>query len=226
VGKLLEQVKELGLWDETLIVFTSDHGEAMGAHGARITQKQVPWIESAGVPFIIHYPGARKIKKQVFSTAITTPDISATLVELCGIPIPESFEGVSFARNLLKQREDPDKDALYMTVAPFAAVRKEYKREYRAVKTSQYTYVKGLNGPWLLYDDQKDPFQQTNLVSDAAYSALLKKMEGKLTAELERINDDFRPAASYLSEWGYTVEPAGHIAYTMHNQQPQIPRKK
>jgi len=226
VGKLLDQVKELGLWDETLIVFTSDHGEAMGAHGARITQKQVPWIESAGVPLIIRDPAARSNDNVTLTTAVTTPDISATLIDLCGIEIPGSFEGVSFAKNLLRHRDNPEKSALYMTVAPFAAVRKEYKREYRAVKTSQFTYVKSLDGPWLLYDDQQDPYQQTNLASDPAYSTLLNKMEDKLSAELKRINDDFRPAASYLSEWGYTVEPAGHIRYTDYDQKPQIPVRK
>ncbi|MFO7616757.1 MAG: sulfatase, partial [Bacteroidales bacterium] len=148
IGRLLDQLKSLGLWDRTLIVFTSDHGEMMGAHGIPATQKQVPWIESGGVPLLIHFPAAKRSKRQLFEMPVTTPDLSATLLNLSGIDLPGSFEGVSFARNLKSGRDDPGRGALYMSVAPFAAVPKEAKREYRALKTARYTYVKGLDGPW------------------------------------------------------------------------------
>jgi arylsulfatase A-like enzyme len=223
VGELLDRVKELGLWDKTIIYFTSDHGEIMGAHGARIKQKQVPWIESAGVPLIISDPsGMSKMKLEM---SVTTPDISATLLELAGIDIPEIFEGKSFADAVLNGKDDTGKASLYMLVSPFAAVREEYKREYRAVKTSEYTYVKVIDGPWMLFDDKKDPFQQNNLVGDPDFAGLQENMEKLLEEELQRINDDFRPAESYITEWGYTIRPAGHIPYGDHDQVVQSPKK-
>ena len=224
IGELLEKVNKLGLRDKTLIAFTSDHGEIMGAHGARIKQKQVPWFESAGVPLIISYP--YKNRDWAIEMSVTTPDLSATLLDLSGIEIPESFEGISFANSVTGRDEDLDKASLYMSVAPFAAVRKEYKREYRAVKTSEYTYIKSIDGPWMLFDDKNDPYQMYNLVDDKDYKDILNRLDNQLMDELSRINDDFRPGSSYILEWGYTVRPAGHIPYSNEPREPQKPERK
>ncbi len=225
VGDLLQKIEDLQLMENTMIVFTSDHGESMGAQGVRIKQKQVPWFEIAGVPLIIHYPSGKTGKIGSLDMSVTTPDISATIIELSGIAIPESFEGISFADAILTGKDEPDRASLYMAVAPFASVRKEYKREYRAVKTANYTYVRGLEGPWLLYDDKKDPYQMKNLVEDSEYTAILEKLDLQLQEELARINDDFRPGATYISEWGYSVMKAGHIPYQNYDQEPQIPKR-
>ncbi|MFO7616940.1 MAG: hypothetical protein R6V75_06785, partial [Bacteroidales bacterium] len=61
---------------------------------------------------------------------------------------------------------------------------------------------------------------------DSQYEATLERLDEQLKEELNRIRDDFSPAASYIQEWGYTVQPAGHIAYFPHNQTPQKPQRK
>ena len=73
--------------------------------------------------------------------------------------------------------------------------------------------MRGLEGPWLLFDDQKDPYQMDNLVGQPEARAVQKRLEGRLQAALKEIGDDFRPAASYLQEWGYQVGPNGSIPY-------------
>lgn len=225
VGKLLQKVEELDLKDHTLIVFTSDHGEIMGAHGIRETQKQVPWIESAGVPLLISFPDKMGIPTGTRKMSVTTPDLSATLLDLCGIQAPASFEGESFAEVVQGAPDKLDKASLYMSVVSFAGVKKEFKREYRALKTAQYTYVKSIEGPWLLYDDEADPYQMNNLVEDSSQQELLLKMDNLLSKELLRIGDDFKPAAAYVEEWGYEVTPGGYIYYSSHNQEPQSPKR-
>ena len=157
VGQLLDRVNALDLTSRTLVLFTSDHGEIMGAHGIRQTQKQVPWIESAGVPLIISYPEHQEVRIGTSRMAVTTPDLSATLLDLCGIELPETFEGRSFASQIIGHPDNPDNPALYMSVISFASVPPEFKKEYRAIKTENYTYVLGIDGPWLLFDDQNDP---------------------------------------------------------------------
>jgi len=125
------------------------------------------------------------------------------------------------------ERGEDDKShaALYMAVAPFNRFA-ELRKEYRAVKTSQYTYVRGIDGPWMLYDDLKDPFQMDNLVGKPEHSALLKEMDERLSSLLEKVDDDFRPAASYIAEWGFDVDPGrGHIPYKDHDQEPQTPMR-
>ena len=226
IGDLLNILKELKLMENTIVVFTSDHGEIMGAHGMPATQKQVPYIESVSVPLLIRYPGnegkARKIEMP-----LSTPDISATLLSLAGIPVPESFEGNDFSELVKGGDESRDHAALYMCVSSFARVQPQFKKEYRAIKTNHYSYVKDISGAWLLFDDKADPYQMNNLAGLAEFAEIQNHLDKQLMNELQRINDDFRPAASYLEEWGYEVQENGHIAYQQHGQEKvQSPEKK
>ena len=120
-----------------------------------------------------------------------------------------------------------DNAALYMSVSSFARVQPQFKKEYRAIKTDQYSYVKDIDGVWLLFDDKADPYQMNNLAGLSEFTAIQKQMDKLLMQELQRINDDFRPAASYLEQWGYEVQENGHIAYQQHDQEKvQSPKKK
>jgi len=225
IGDILKKIKELDILKETLLVFTSDHGEIMGAHGIRIKQKQVPWIESAGVPLIISYPYSKGIKSRTIEMPVTTPDISASLLAMVGIEIPESFEGESFIKVIKGGKDNPDHGSLYMSVSPFASVKKEFKKEYRALKTGKFTYVKGIEGAWLLFDDIEDPYQMNNLVSNPEYADIMATLDKLLMSELDKNDDDFRPAESYISEWGYSITKRGHIPYKAHDQEPQSPKR-
>jgi hypothetical protein len=86
--------------------------------------------------------------------------------------------------------------------------------------------VCGLEGPWLLYDDVKDPFQMDNLVSKPDNKQLLKKLDKLLESLLNKINDDFRPGRSYISEWGYIPAPHGSVPYQGSDLKPQTPNRK
>jgi arylsulfatase A-like enzyme len=215
IGDLLDKLKELELMNNTIVVFTSDHGEIMGAHGIRATQKQVPFIESAGVPFLIHTPGKDEKSGRKINVPITTPDISATLLRLANIDVPESFEGEDFSDIILTGEEVTDRAALYMSVSSFARVQAEYKREYRAIKTNQYSYVKGIEGAWFLFNDLNDPYQMNNLVDNPEFADIQKQLDKQLMQELAKIGDDFRPAGSYISQWRYQIEKNGHILYDL-----------
>jgi hypothetical protein len=73
--------------------------------------------------------------------------------------------------------------------------------------------VRGISGPWLLYDDQEDPFQLRNLVGEPAFAAIRGELDDRLHAELHRIGDRFAPRAHYLERWGYKVDADGAIPY-------------
>jgi len=225
IGELIMKMKELDLMDNTIIVFTSDHGDIMGAHGINVKQKQVPWTESAGVPLLISYPLLNRKKGRSFDMPLTTPDISATVLGLAGLKIPDTFEGEDFANKIMSGKDNPDHGALYMGVAPFANVRNEAKKEYRALKTGQYTYVKSIDGAWLFFDDIIDPFQMNNLVSNPEYMEIQANLDKQLMSVLKKNDDDFKPAKFYISRWGYKIHEAGHIPYKSFDQKPQSPQK-
>jgi arylsulfatase A-like enzyme len=219
VGELRQTLAENGLAENTLIVFTSDHGEMMGSQGVRPKQKQVPWNESAGVPFLIHGPGIPKGQSTDFP--LNTPDLFPTLAGLADVPVPDSVEGEDHSAILRGAKPDPDHAALYMAVAPFMP--RPFRREYRALRTARYTYVRAIEGPWLLYDNEQDPYQMNNRVNDPAHAALLAGLDARLDARLRAIGDDFRPAAEYNAAFGYETTPGGFIPTGAQVENPQAP---
>ena len=211
VGDLLATLTETGLESNTIVVFTSDHGEMLGSHGCPPFMKQVPWNESAHVPFLLRYPAIPEAQGRVVNTPLTTPDILPTLLDLAGVAVPKSIEGENLSGLIRGGCETSDRAALYMSVSPFGP--REFLREYRAIRTSRYTYVRGLDGPWLLFDDEKDPYQLNNLAAQPGSGALANKLDAQLHDALKRIGDDFRPGRSYLDEWGYDVAPYESVRY-------------
>lgn len=225
IGDLLATLDELGIAENTVVVFSSDHGEMMGAHGVRAKAKQVPFGESARVPFLLRYPALHGKEGKVIDMPLNTPDIFPTLFGLAGLPIPDTVEGEDLSFVVRDGKDPADRAVLYMMATPF--VFGEYGREYRAVKTSKYTYIRSLDGPWMLFDDETDPLQMRNLVLDTENSDLVEEMDNILQELLKRIKDDFRPSQSYVEEWGLKLASHGSAEYSNEgNYEPQIPRRK
>jgi hypothetical protein len=74
------------------------------------------------------------------------------------------------------------------------------------VRTTRYTYVRDLKGPWLLYDNQTDPCQTNNLANLAKYAKLQGKLDATLARKLKERHDAFLPGDAYLQQWGYQVD--------------------
>lgn len=222
VGDIMRTLEDTGLAENTILVFTSDHGETLGSHGFRPTFKQVPWDESARVPFLLRYPSELGRKGQVVKSPIGTVDILPTLLGLAGVPIPKSIEGDNLAPLIRTQRFDEDRTALYMLPVPFSGAMNEHP--YRAIRTNRYTYIRNLNGPTLLFDDEHDPYQMKNLAGQSGSESLQKKMEARLQAMLKRAGDEFRPRKYYLDKWGYTIDSSGNIPFAPGSK-PQAPRR-
>ncbi|GAA0879016.1 sulfatase [Algoriphagus jejuensis] len=204
MGDLLAAVEEEGLSDNTIIVFTSEHGDMLFSKG--VLRKQRPYDESIKVPMLIRYP-EKLTKPRQITGPINTPDLLPTLLGLSGIKIPDTVEGTDFSKPLMKGTDISNEGALIMLPVPFH----EWKfsnggREFRGIRSERYTYVKDLKGPWLLYDNQTDPFQQKNLVGIPEYKGLQDKMEKVLQARLKQTNDKFLPADDYMTQWNYLYD--------------------
>ena len=147
---------------------------------------------------------------------INTPDIMPTLLGLSRIEIPDTVEGTDFS-GILTGVEKPKRNAALISCpSPFGQwQRARGGREYRGIRTPRYTYVRELKGPWLLYDNEKDPYQLNNLCNKLGHSGLQKKMETVLSQKLKQTNDRFLPAADYIKKWGYVVDKSGTVRYTI-----------
>lgn len=211
VGDLLETLDQCGIADETIFVFTSDHGDMLGSQGE--TQKQRPWEESIRVPFLLRHPGYRPA---VLDTMIDAPDIMPTLLGLCGLSIPEGVEGCDYS-DLIKGGPDPSDGVGLLTCPhPFGqwSSLNQGGREFRGVRTQRHVYIRDLNGPWLLYDLAEDPFQMKNLVGDPRFAVLQRDMENLLQGKLEQTGDLFLPGREYVDQWGYSIDHTGTVPYT------------
>ncbi len=212
MGLLQKAMDEAGISQNTILVFTSDHGEMMGSQGVRPRQKQVPWAESVRVPFLLSYPALYGKKSIIVDAPINTPDILPTLLDMAGLPVPGFIEGESLVPFIGQEGAGEDRAALIMNVSHFAGKGKEY----RGIYTNRYAYVKSLEGPWFLYDHQIDPLQMDNLAGKPGYENLQEKMEGLLQKEMEKAGDVFMPRQHYIDKWGYKLGEYGNIPYYFH----------
>jgi arylsulfatase A-like enzyme len=145
---------------------------------------------------------------------INSEDFMPTILGLCGLPGPPTVEGLDYSGYLRGGANPSDGAALINCVAPFGQwTRKMGGREYRGIRTLRYTYVRDLNGPWLLFDDRRDPYQTNNLVGSAKSAALASELDALLTRKLAAAHDQFLPAAEYIKRWGYKVDNDGTVPY-------------
>jgi arylsulfatase A-like enzyme len=202
VGWLLKTLKDNNLEEETIFVYASDHGDMIFSQDEVLKQK--PWDESIRVPFLLRYPGVFGWSGREIMQPFNSPDIMPTLLGLCHIKIPGAVEGGNYAPFLRGEERLDVEAALIQSVIPFATwTRERGGREYRGIRTQRYTYVKDLNGPWLLYDNERDPYQLTNLCHDSSYQEVANQLESILQDMLKERGDEFLHGDMYAERWGY-----------------------
>jgi uncharacterized sulfatase len=173
IGNLLDALDSLGLADNTIIVFWSDHGYHLGEHG--LWFKQSCFEESAKSPFIIAVPGLKTAGK-VCRRTVELVDIYPTLAELAGLKAPDQLEGFSLARLLKNPKAEWDHPA-YTQV-------QRGKIPGHSVRTEKWRYTEwnfGTAGSEL-YDEENDPKELNNLSSDPKYASVVSEMKALLKA--------------------------------------------
>jgi arylsulfatase A-like enzyme len=181
VGRLLGALDDLGIKEDTIIVYTSDHGDMVGAH--RMSLKQWPFEESIRVPFVMRYPG--RIPAGAATQAFMTPvDILPTLLSLAGVEFDAGqFDGRDVSRAATEDgAEERGSVPLMKMVHGGNPWIQNGVRPWRGVRTERYMYAELEGSPWLLFDNQEDPYQMANLIRDAGLAGVRKRLK----AEMER----------------------------------------
>lgn len=204
IGQIIDKIKALNLMENTIVVFTSDHGEMMGAHSVKPFVKQLAWDESIRVPFLISYPMMGKNKGAVVNAPINTPDILPSLLSLANIEIPKTIEGESLSELIKNPDPNADRSALVMNVSPFGSNFKD--PEYRTIRTKQYTYGRTTEGASMLFDNLNDPYQMTNLVNNPDFAILQKDLDIQLNLALAKINDQFNSRDYYMQKFNFVLD--------------------
>ena len=213
VGNMVDSLKANGLEKNTIFIFTSDHGDMMGSHHRLPWTKQLFWDEACRVPFLLRYPLITdNCENRQLMTPLGTVDIMPTLISLCGLSVPYTVEGGHLSDCVRNQVEIENHSALYMSVAPFAE-RCYLDPQYRAVRTSRYTWVQTSISDFYLFDDVADPYQLNNLANEKSGSDIRKKLELELSRLLKKNGDPFREKSYYLEKWNYIVNEKGEVPY-------------
>jgi uncharacterized sulfatase len=172
VGVLIEAMDRLKLWDNTIVIFFSDHGTHLGEHGG-FWGKQSLMEESARVPLLVSAPGR---KSGVASPRLVElVDVFPTLTDLCGLPPQAGVEGTSFAL-LLDEPERPWKKAAFTV-----SLRNNKTDLGRSVRTEQFTFIEWPDRSTQLYNYATDPKEYFNLAKDDHYAQTAAEMKQLLT---------------------------------------------
>lgn len=215
LAKLLTTLERLNLADDTIVVFTSDHGDMMLSQG--LTTKLYPWDESVRIPFLLRYPRRFGRAGKRVETPLSMPDIMPTLLSIAGLKAPEAVQGSDLSRVVKGAQSDNPNAAAFLNLAvPITEARRYGIAEYRGLRNGQYTYVRSIHGPWLLYDNRKDPYQMHNLCNQKASAEIQAGMERELDKRLRLLKDDFLPAKEYVQRAGLghyreVNVPVGHV---------------
>lgn len=198
-GQILKVLKELGMDKNTVVVFSSDHGETMCSQRTD-DPKNSPYSESMNVPFLVRFP--ERVRPRVDNLMLSSPDIMPTLLGLCGLgnAIPQEVQGRNFAPLFLDEKADIVRPtgALYIQNVDGEkdanGLVKTYFPSSRGIKTARYTlalYIdrktKQLKNS-LLFDDEKDPYQLHNLPLEENREVVMQLCR-EMGAMLKEIDD-------------------------------------
>ena len=182
IGKVLNHLDELGLAENTIIVFSSDHGEMLGSHGKQ--GKNVPEIEAFNIPFIVKW--GDHLPHRVEEMILSVPDIMPTLLGLAGLPdrIPGEVQGRNYAPVLIdpgtSQPARPE-TALFINMRS------------RGIFTGKYMFVvtekEGSPEEVFCYDNEKDPGQMNKIPMEHLDPSTAERLATGLAELLKNTND-------------------------------------
>lgn len=203
VNQLLSTIDKNGLSEDTIVIFSADHGDMMFSQG--LEGKLYPWDESIRIPLLTRYPRKLGRSGKKLTNPMNSPDIMPTILGLAGIPVPAGVQGIDFS-NMMAGRNTtkvPHSAFINNPVSNFQLLQHGFD-SYRGVRTERYTYIRSIEGPWLLYDLENDPYQKNNLIGKPEAKPILAELEPELKGWLTRLNDQFLPGKVYIERDGLT----------------------
>lgn len=210
VGRLMTALEAAGELENTIVVFTADHGEMGGMHGLR--SKQRPYEESAGVPLLVWGPGAGVLQGAVVPDPVCTEDLFPTLLGLAGLPAREDLHGHDFSGRIRNEEAGPDRPGVMLElVSEFRPKQPFCGCPWRAFRSERYLYAvrgSGYDGgmqPWQFFDLEEDPYELTNLIDSPGHQDLIRRHHRWLRNRMEETGDREWLAEAHgippLGEW-------------------------
>ena len=197
MGRLMAKLKELGIDENTIVIFSSDHGEMFGENGRVF---KLTFYESAArIPLLIRWPG--QIPAGLVSEAtINTPDLMPTMLGLAGLTAPGEVEGMDLSHTCLG-KPGPEPPFAFMQGMGHTFLWRD-GHEWRAIRDKRFTYARYLiDGKECLFDNRQDPQQTKNLIGDPFYAGIHRNMKDAMETKMKDLGDEFKKVTWYRDNW-------------------------
>jgi arylsulfatase A-like enzyme len=190
IGTIIDALEERGLLDDTVVIYSSDHGDFAGEHGLMEKRDGISYRAVTRVPMIVRYP--RSVARgKVSGAVVESVDVFPTLCTLAGLPIPAMTQGCDLS-GLLKGAGDDAVDA----VKSYALTENCYRK---ALTDGRYRYVANLEDERdELYDIAEDPWELTNVIDEPSYANVAADMRRQLLYRLVKAR---RPITGFAGSW-------------------------
>ncbi|MCL7764524.1 sulfatase-like hydrolase/transferase [Polaribacter sp. Z014] len=178
VGRILDFLDKNNLTDNTIVVFTSDHGDLLGEHHKN--DKSNPYEASAKIPFVLRFPSKVKAGK-VIRKAFTTADFTPTILGLMNAPSIKNTDGVDASTDFSSSKKEVvDGRITYMTAS---------NQNWIASVSNRYKLVLSTKDkPWLI-DLEKNPDEDINFYKNPDYKLIANEMQTELLKQAKQYND-------------------------------------
>ncbi len=206
MGRLLEALGRLGIAEDTIVCFSSDHGDHLSSHGygkpmdkwmhpTMRASKATPYEESVHIPFLLRYPravqGGRRTRALFGSV-----DVMPTLLSLCGVAIPEGVQGHNLAHIVAGKEGGALPDSVYlMNMGTGWPDRPRWVGLWRGVRTDRWVYARWWHNQDehepVLFDHQNDPYELNNLAGNPKFADVQQQMEARLKKWMADTGDPF-----------------------------------
>ncbi len=194
--RLTNWLRENNVLDDTIFIVVSDHGDMCGEHGLKY--KSSYYSASMHVPLIVHYPSLIPHGKVIDQLVDPSVDLMPTILEMCGLDIPQCVQGKSI-KNILINGKDPEREEyvyyqllkVYDDACRVLDMQEHKKYPERGLRTREYLYVEKCGVPFALYDLIKDPEEKYNCINNVDYLNVVYGLRMRLKEVMEKTEDDW-----------------------------------
>ncbi len=189
VGRTLDFLKDNGLEDNTIVVYSSDQGFYLGEHGWY--DKRWMYEPALRTPLIVRWPGVTQ-PGSTCDAMVQNIDIAPTLLAAAGIEIPDTMQGESLAPLLAGKTPERWRDAIYYHYYQRANGRIMHRvAKHYGIRTDRYKLIYVYNyGDWELYDLQRDPHEVDNVYADPGYAEVVEQLKEQLVQLRKQYRDE------------------------------------
>lgn len=195
VGEMLDGLDQKGLADKTVVIYTADHGDALGSHGGLVDKAGDMMEEVMHIPLVIRWPGAAK--GIVCNELVSNLDLTPTVLQAAGLEAPDYMDGAGLSDlvfgNNCKWRED----FMAEHFGHFGI-----RAAQRTLYYGSYKYIATENDVHELYDLAADPFERKNLIQEPEYRETAACMRRRLLENMDRFGDDSEDVADIRRKAG------------------------